>query len=131
MNTRTPYPEAIPVLLDHLLRPYSDRVRSGIARALAVPDARYAWPLLVREYKAAPLDSEVKDGLGAALWVTSSDAVIDELIALAKDRSHGGSRLFLLRGLKRSRKPAAKQALDELSNDPELAKEIASWKRSK
>src|SRR3712207_4152728 len=35
-NTSTPYPEALPVLVEHLQRPYPDRVREGIARALAV-----------------------------------------------------------------------------------------------
>jgi hypothetical protein len=55
--------------------------------------------------------------------------VIDELIALAKDRSHGSSRLLLLRGLRKSRTPAAKKALEELASDPELSKEIASWRR--
>ncbi|MEA3044450.1 MAG: hypothetical protein QOH47_2288 [Sphingomonadales bacterium] len=131
VNTRTPYPEAIPVLLDHLRRPYSDRVRDGIARALAVPDARHAWPSLVAEYRAAPLDSEVKDGLAIAVAQTSSNAVLEQLITLAFDRSLGGSRLFLLRPLRRSRQPTAKLALAELADDPELAKEIASWRKRK
>src|SRR5262245_53969233 len=37
VNTSVPYPEAIPVLLAHLQREYPDRVREGVARALAVP----------------------------------------------------------------------------------------------
>ena len=36
------YSEAIPILISHLDRPYPDRVREGIARALAVPQARQA-----------------------------------------------------------------------------------------
>jgi hypothetical protein len=39
VNTAKPYPEAIPLLLDHLCRAYPDRILEGIARALAVPDA--------------------------------------------------------------------------------------------
>ena len=61
----------------------------------------------------------------------ATDAVVEELIALAKNRSHGNSRLLLLRGLKRSKSPAAKRALKELAFDPVLAKEIASWKRAR
>lgn len=43
------YQQAIPILLRHLQMPYSDVTRETIARALAVPDARYAWPILVAE----------------------------------------------------------------------------------
>jgi len=68
-----------------------------------------------------------KNGLANALAATVSRTTIDELIALAKDPSHGGSRLLLLRGIRRSRTPQAKQAIDELASDPEFAEEIASW----
>jgi hypothetical protein len=42
VNTAVPYAEALPILLAHVQRPYPDRVREGIARALAVPKARSA-----------------------------------------------------------------------------------------
>jgi hypothetical protein len=42
--------EAIPVLLKHLVLPYHDITRQGIARALAIKDERSAWPVLVKEY---------------------------------------------------------------------------------
>ena len=35
VSSKAPYPAAIPVLLEHLSKPYPDRVREGIARALA------------------------------------------------------------------------------------------------
>jgi len=34
-----------------------------------------------------------------------------------------------LRTLKKSRSAAAKQAIEELSTDPDLEKEIASWRK--
>jgi hypothetical protein len=40
VNTATNYREAVPILLKHLQLPYSDTTRDGIARALAVPDAK-------------------------------------------------------------------------------------------
>lgn len=142
VNTSAEYREAIPVLVKHLLLAYSDRTREGIARALAVPDAKYAWSTLVAEYRKAPTGMGIiapgetkefqlgaKDGLACALSATATEATIEELIALAKDRSHGQSRLLLLMALKRSKNPAAKQALEELASDPDLAKEIASRKR--
>ena len=137
-----PYPTAIPVLLKHLVRPYSDVTRETIARSLAVPEpeVRKAWPILVEEYRKAPMEVGIRapsdtaprslgarNGLAAALSVAVTEATIDELIALAKDRSHGESRLLLLSGIRKSKNPAAKKAIEELASDPDLAKEIASW----
>ena len=137
VNTATKYEEAIPILIKHLLLPYSDVTRGGIARALAIREARFAWAILVDQFCNEPLPAAegqglgAKDGLAVALAATATDAVMDELVMLAKDRSHGESRLLLLPALKKSKTLAAKQALDELAFDPDLMKEIASWKRSK
>ena len=127
VNTSKPYRTAIPVLLNHLTRQYPDRIREGIARALAVRDAAYAWQMLVAEYLSVPQGTGVKDGLAAALAEISSEKVIDELASLAKDRSNGSSRLLLLSGLRRSNSIVARSALLELKHDPALAKEINSW----
>jgi hypothetical protein len=130
VNTATPYPSAIPVLLRHLSKPYLDRNREGIARALAVPAAAHGWPVLKKEYQSAPVDSGVKHGLAAALSAVANADVIDEVAMLARDPSNGESRILLLDALRRSRSPVAREALDYLVDDPVLAKEIASWKRA-
>lgn len=143
VNARTPYPRAIPILLKRLLLPYSDHTREGIARSLAVPDSRTreAWTTLVNEYRKAPTaDSNAqsgkqkqrlgaKDGLACILAVAVTEETLPELIELAKDRSQGESRLLLLSALRKrkSKNALAKRALDELAEDPELSKEIASW----
>ncbi|WP_271499911.1 hypothetical protein [Bradyrhizobium sp. CCBAU 11357] len=136
LTRSVPYPRAIPVLLKHLGLSYSDPTLETLARILAVPDARHAWPVLVKEYRKAPSSYEngtrrrgAKDGLAVALAATVTSATMDELIALARDRSHGASRLLLLRALRKSRSVAAKQAIEELSSDPDLEKEIASWRK--
>lgn len=132
VNTSDKYVQAIPFLVEHLQCPYPDRVRGGIARALAVREASDAWPILVAEYGKTSIEKEqswTKDGLAVALSVTATDAVMEELVEIVKDRSHGGSRVLLLSALKKSKSPLAKQALEELASDPELSKEIASWRR--
>jgi hypothetical protein len=135
VNTSAPYPEAIPILLKHLTRGYSDKIREGIARALAVPDAIYAWSLLVEEYRSTPAGVEdgielgAKDGLAVALSAVATDKVIEQLAALAKDVSNGDSRLLLLSALRKSKTDVAIKALEELANDPALEKEIKSWKK--
>lgn len=144
VNTSTPYPEVIPILCKHLLLSYSDVVKEGIARSLAVPEpeVQKAWPVLVEEYRKAPMGWGIKalgdtreyhlsakSGLACALSVAVTDATLPELIALAKDRTQGTSRLLLLSALKkrRNKNTLAAQAIEELASDPDLEKEIASW----
>jgi hypothetical protein len=131
VNTSAPYRGAIPVLLSHLPRPYPEGVREGIAKALAVkPTRALGWRILVEEYTKTSNEQErVKDGLAVALSGASDSSVLTELIELARDRSHGSSRILLLLGIRRSRRPEATRAIEELANDPELAKEIQSWRR--
>jgi hypothetical protein len=133
VNTSDRYTKAIPVLLEHLVRNYSDRTKEGIARALAVPDAKDAWSVIAAEYRRAPqgeengIRLEAKSGLAAALSAAATDDVIEQLASLAKDRSNGDSRLLLLSALRKSKTAAARNALEELAGDPALQKEIASW----
>lgn len=123
VNTSEPYPEALPILLKHLQRPYPDAVREGIARALAVKPARFGWDVFKHLYKAEP-EGRAKDGLAVAIGVTADDDMIDQVIALARDRRNGPSRLLLLRALEKSKDPRARAALMELGTDPDLQKEI-------
>jgi hypothetical protein len=124
VNTAVPYAEALPILLAHVQRPYPDRVREGIARALAVPKAKVGWDLLTRLYKREGRETDTKDGLAVAIAAASDDEVIDEVIALAQDTQHGPSRLLLLRALQRSKNPRARTALAELKTDPDLTREV-------
>ena len=125
------YTRAIPLLIEHLHRPYPEAIVVGIVRSLAIKAARKTvWPVLVDEYrKTDPKRKWVKDGLAAALSEVVDRSTLRQLIELARDLSQGESRLLLLTGIRRSRQPEAKQAIEELSTDPQLAKEIASWRR--
>lgn len=123
VNTSAPYPDALPILVDHLQRSYPSRVREGIARALAVSQAKFAWDVLTRLYRDED-ERDAKDGLAVAISVVADDKVIDEVLALVRDARHGPSRILLLRALERSRDPRAGAALMELGTDPELNREI-------
>lgn len=129
-------PEGMEILAKHLRLPYSCKTREGLARALARPSAHRFWSLLVSEYKAASegLDEDgfpngYKDGLASALGAMASKPHLEELIELVRDRTNGSSRLLLLVGLRRSRDPRAAKVLDDLADDPDLAKEISYWKK--
>jgi hypothetical protein len=123
VNTTARYPRALPILVEHLQRPYPDAIRDGIARALAVREARFAWRTLVEQYQKEP-EGRAKQGLAAAISATASDEVMDELIGLARNKQLGETRGFFLRPLCRSSLPQAQAALAELSSDPDLEKEI-------
>jgi hypothetical protein len=120
------YSGAIPVLLLHLSKDYPDRVREGIARALAVPSAKIGWEVLVSEFEKDP-DLEghgAKAGIALALAASADEGVLPEVIRLLADRRHGASRGLLLLALKRLKPTNLSQLIDVLKDDPDLAVEI-------
>lgn len=110
VNTPGSYPKAVPILLAHLPRPYPGPVREGIARALAIPEAKIGWSVLTRLYRDEQ-DKRAKDGLPVAIAAAADDDVISDVIALARDTRHGPSRLLLLSALERSAEPRARATL--------------------
>lgn len=124
VNTPGSYPEAVPILLAHVTRPYPAPVREGIARALAVPETKATgWSVLTGLY-INEIEARVRSGLAAAIAAAADDEVIGEVITLARDSRHGSSRLLLLSALERSADPRARFALTDLAADPDLTKEI-------
>lgn len=136
-NERIPsYLEALPILLKHLGHPYPDRVRAGIARALAVRrkgweavwgvNFQSAWETLIRLYREEPADTETKQALAVTISVLAEgdDDLLGEVVHLAKDLDQGESRVLLLSVLGRSSNSRAKAALIELEKDSDLSKEV-------
>lgn len=113
---------ALPVLIEHLRRPYPSRVRQGIARSLTVPAARPAWAEIVDLY-VQESDLAVKDALAGVISVLAEADKISDVIALSRDRRHGASRMLLLHALDRSKDPKARATLMELGTDSDLRKE--------
>ena len=125
VNTADPYSPALPTLLEHLPREYPAPVREGIARALALPAAKFGRSLLISQYKSEQ-EPRVKDAMAAAIAATADDEVIVDIIALARDKRHGPSRLLLLSALECSDTAQAQEALILLQDDDELEKEITT-----
>jgi hypothetical protein len=123
ISTTVPYPDALPILVDHLSRDYPDRVREGIARALAVRAAVPWWPEL-RDYYMKATGPDAKSALAVAVSVTVTKATLSEYIDLIKDPANGSSRVLLVRALKRLRDPRGLAVLEELRNDPVLSQEV-------
>jgi len=128
-----PYPELIPILLEHLKKPYPPRILEGIASSLAVPEARVGWRLLVDIFKATtstPI-SGPKWFVGLAICEAADLSTLDELISLIRDPRHGNDRLALLPALFRIDDPRSRAMLQELETDPVFGRELKRCRRLK
>ena len=136
VNTNVSYPEAVPILLRHLQKDYPDRVREGIARALAVPESKSAWETLRDEFERSedPTSQGAKWGIACALSVAGHDDVIDDVLRLLAEKRHVRNRVPLLDILARSELERAARALEAMCDDPEIghdARELIAKKKKK
>lgn len=124
------YDRAVPILIEHLKRPYPDHVAGALAAAVAVPGAEPNWESLKSLYRA---ESRIlpKEQLAYAMAVSAPDAKIDELIDLVRDPSNGVSRFYLLAafdgtasGYRASRQARFAEVVDDLRSDPDLRRAI-------
>ena len=88
VNTNSQYGAAIPVLLAHLKRPYHDRIRNGIIRALTTEEARgLAGEDILRELRHEG-DAENRWALANALTVVSDKRDKEAIEVLLDDPSY-------------------------------------------
>lgn len=129
VNSREPYPEAVPVLLQLLPDVRESVIKEGVVRALTVKEARgiAARPLIV-EFKSIPPQREEIDGeqllkwtLGNALSVVADDGVFGEIVDLLREKRHGQSRQMLALALGKMKDPRAVDVLLELLGDEDVA----------
>jgi len=128
VNTRQPYPAAIPVLLDWLNRvdtevPADDRrrFREALVRALTVRAARrVAAPALIREFHRVDASPGLRWAVGNSLETVADDSVFDELVALTQNQSYGSARQMVVLALGRMKDPRAVDVLIGLLNDDDV-----------
>lgn len=131
VNTSKSYTEVIPVLIEHLTKPYHQRTKAGIARALAVPEAKeLAWDVLLSEYNKAVSDEKIedpnkkgyKDGLAVAISFLADKSRIDIIFDLIQDKKHGKSRVFFIENLfKLRREDKVIQFAQKIKDDKDLS----------
>lgn len=127
------YDQAIDLLFQHVRLDYPDKIKEGILRALAVPNARPRWKELLEFYEknSLQLPPELYSLTGMVLAAAADDSVIGDVIRLVMDESKGGDRLPLLLALQRSNVPKARMLLNELRKDPEIGREATRLHRMK
>jgi hypothetical protein len=129
------YSSLVPTIFHHLKRSYEDKVLESLARLLAHSAAFPLWRDLVAMYQKADKDSSpgLMTGLAVALseqlMKSKSPEFRQEVIKLLRDRSRGETRLFFLDFFRRKRDKESLDLITELKDDPDLKKEISSWKR--
>lgn len=118
VNTSEPYPDALPILLNHLERGnYPDRVMESLGRALAVKPAAPAWETLRELYLRAD-GNGAEEGLAVALAASATADRLDALIALLDETSRGSTRIHFLRPIKRVGGKRGLKVLQSLRDDP-------------
>jgi HEAT repeat protein len=118
---RMNYVPAIPVLMKWLPAVSHAGVKESIVRALSVPFAKAAAPLLVAEYRRTDSgNAALKWAIGNALEATADDSVRDDMIELARDRSAGKAREMIVTGLGNMSDPQIVDVLVELLGDEEM-----------
>lgn len=123
VNTSDRYPNAVPVLLAHLDRPYSERTREGIVRALTVREARgIAGQRLIAAFRQER-DPDLRWVIGLALAGVATADDLDGLTPILADKSYGHSRSMLLHALARLCGLAAVPSLIDFLADPDMAPE--------
>jgi hypothetical protein len=130
VNERRSFPDAQPVLLEHLQKEYLPQIREGIARAMADPAARFAWPILREIYEDEP-EGRVKDGLAVALMGSAGLQEHDQLSELMVDRRHGNSRLLLALALGRFSLEDIMKIQSRIRDDDVIWKSVADALKKK
>ena len=123
VNTKEPYPKAIPVLLNLLSEVSYDGIKEGIIRALAVKESKgVAGKALIEEYKKTPKDkSLLLWAIGNTMEVVISDDDIDDILEIVTDKENGISRQMFTVALGKVKSDRAEQALINLLDDDEIS----------
>jgi hypothetical protein len=130
------YSAAFPVIMRHLnKKDCYDRGLEDLGRLMAHQSAFPLWRDLLTLYNSA--DKATQNGMLGGLAIALSEHYMRsklpelriELIKSLRDQSRGESRILLLDCFRRKRDEESMNLVDELSTDPDLKIEIASWKR--
>jgi HEAT repeat protein len=119
VNTKAKYPKAIPILIKHLQKKYSDATKQGIIRALTVKEAKgVAVPLLIKEYLKTPKEKEdLRWVIGNAVWATITKADAESIFPIVLDKTNGWSREGFIFALSKIREEKVKNVLIQVMDD--------------
>lgn len=121
-----PYPQAVPVLMDHLERGgYPDLTTDRIGQALAIKEAVAYWDRLKDLYLGAPSEAQA-DAAAIAMSGCATSAQLEDLIRFLDLEERGGSRIFFLRPIRRLGREHGRAIIEGLRNHPVLGTEATA-----
>jgi hypothetical protein len=129
VNTSEPYPDALPVLLNHLQQGgYPDRVMESMGRAIAVKASFAVWETLRDLYLGA--DSRgAEEGLAVALAASAGSDHFGQLVDLLREDSRSQTRIHFLEPIKRVGGQAGRKILEALKDHPMFGQEARALLR--
>lgn len=122
VNTKNKYPNAIPILLIHLVKDYSEKNKEGIVRALAVKEAiGKASPVLIAEYNRTPKDKMLlRWAIGNTIYTTITEDDVESILPIVRDKTNGTSRQMFVSALGKVKSEKAEDVLVNLLDDEEV-----------
>lgn len=125
VNSKKGYLEAIPILLEHLTRDYSEKNKEGIVRSLAVKEAiGKIIPTLLNEYNKSDISAtSLRWAIGNTIYTTitkNDEDQILSLIQIVKNKANGKSRQMFIMALGKTKSPIVEDVLINLLDDEEV-----------
>lgn len=122
VNTKSSYKPAIPILLEHLSKPYHLKNKEGIVRALAVKEAiGKASPILIAEYNRTPKDKTLlRWAIGNTIYTTITENDVESILSIVQEKTNGMSRQMFVAALGKVKSEKAENVLINLLDDEEV-----------
>ncbi len=116
------YPAAIPILLKHLVKNYSDKNKEGIVRALAVKEAKgKATQILLDEYNKMPKEKmSLRWAIGNTIYTIITDDALERIFQIVEQKENGTSRQMFVAALGKVKSAKAEDILIKLLDDDEV-----------
>lgn len=126
VNTSEPYPNALPVLIQHLeLGGYPDRVMESLGRSLAVKPASLYWTRLQALYQA-PRSLGEQEGVAVALAACATSEHLEELINFLGLDERGDSRIYFIRPILKVGGAHGRRVVERLRTDQVFGEEATA-----
>ncbi|MFZ1789695.1 MAG: HEAT repeat domain-containing protein [Saprospiraceae bacterium] len=119
VNTKTKYPEAIPILMKYLPLVNYIRNKEGIVRALSVKEAKgLILPLMIKEYMLLTKDKEnLRWLIGNAVNATITKEEVELIFPIVLNKGNGLSRQMFVAALGKINTEKVREILKQLLND--------------
>lgn len=128
VDTSARYEQGVPVLMEWLPKATGLNEQEGIARALTVPWASEAVPVLIASFE----DAHAKGGelswvYGNAIGVAWKPEHLDGILEIVEDRRFGTARAMIIYGLAKRKNARVADVIVDLLDDKSVRKQVLHY----